>query len=120
MALILIVEDEVFVLRNAEGLMEDLGHETLAAGGVDEAIEHLSAPVVINALFVDMRLRDAALGGYEVADRAIVLQPDVRVLYTSGTPLTAEMSDRFVPGGHFLQKPYSPEQLETSVERLLR
>ena len=47
------------------------------------------------------------------------LRPDLRVLYTSGKPLTTEMSDQFVGGGQFIQKPYSPEQLEVSVGKLL-
>jgi CheY-like chemotaxis protein len=118
MALILIVEDEVFIRQSAEWMMEDLGHTTLVACDLGEAIAHLSdsAP---DALFVDMRLSELPFGGYDVADQAIALQPDLRVLYTSGTPLSAEMSARFVPGGQFIQKPYSPKQLGISMEQLL-
>lgn len=119
MALILIVEDEVFIRQNAEWTLEDLGHTTLLASDMGEALEHLSASVVIDALFVDMRLKETASGGYDVANQAVALQPNLRVLYTSGTPLTADMSGRFVPGGQFIQKPYSPEQLGVSMERLL-
>ena len=119
MALILIVEDELFIRQSAEWTMEDLGHNTLLACDLDEAIVHLSASTYIDALFVDIRLSALPLGGYDVANQAIALQPHLRVLYTSGTPLTAEITDRFVPGGQFLQKPYSPEQLATSTEHLL-
>ena len=59
------------------------------------------------------------LGGYDVANQAIALKPGLRVLYTSGTPLTAEMTARFVPGGQFLQKPYSHRHLGPSMEQLL-
>ncbi|WP_309604396.1 response regulator [Phenylobacterium sp.] len=119
MSLILIVEDEIFIRENAEWMIGDLGHTTLVACDLDEAIAHLSGAVPIDALFVDMRLRELAFGGYEVANQAIVLQPDLRVLYTSGTPLSPEMTERFVRGGQFLQKPYSPEQLGVSMEQLL-
>lgn len=119
MALLLIVEDDVFILQSAEWMMEDLGHRTLTACDLGEALEHLSTSGVIDALFVDMRLNELATGGYDVANQAIALQPNLRVLYTSGSPLTADMADRFVPGGQFIQKPYSPEQLGTSLERLL-
>ena len=119
MALILIVEDEVFIRESAEWAMEDLGHHTLVACDLDEALVHLSAPALIDALFVDMRLSALPFGGYEVANQAIALQPNLRVLYTSGTPLTADIAERFVPGGQFLQKPYSPEQLGASMEQLL-
>lgn len=119
MALILIVEDEPFIRQSAEWMMEDLGHTTLAAGDLGEALAHLSAPVAIDALFVDMRLSALAFGGYDVANRGVALQPGLRVLYTSGTPLNAEMTEQFVPGGQFIQKPYLPEQLVDSMERLL-
>lgn len=119
MALILIVEDEVFIRQSAEWAIEDLGHSILLASDLNEAIVHLSAPAVIDALFVDMRLSALPFGGYEVANQAIALQPHLRVLYTSGTPLNAEMTDRFVRGGQFLQKPYSSDQLGASLEHLL-
>lgn len=119
MAVILIVEDEPFIRQSAEWAMEDLGHNILVACDLGEAIAHLSATAAIDVLFVDMRLKELAFGGYDVANQAIALQPHLRVLYTSGTPLTEDMSDQFVPGGQFIQKPYSPKDLETSMERLL-
>jgi len=119
MAVILIVEDEKFIQQNAAWVMEDLGHDSLLACDFGEALVHLSALGVINALFVDIRLNQLALGGYDVANKAVALRPRLPVLYTSGTPLTSEMTDRFVNGGRFLQKPYSPEQLEASIHKIL-
>jgi DNA-binding NtrC family response regulator len=119
MATILIVEDEVFIRTNAEWMVEDLGHVSLQACDLAEALAHLRGASPIDALFVDIRLAELALGGYDIANRAILLRPGLRVLYTSGTPLSVEMIDQFVNGGRFLQKPYSPAQLEASVGTLL-
>lgn len=119
MAVILIVEDEFFIRQNAEWAMEDLGHSTLVAMDLAEALVHLSGSRHIDALFVDIRLSELPFGGYDVANQAIVLRPGLRVLYTSGGLLTAEMSGGFVGGGQFLQKPYSAEQLGESVGALL-
>ena len=119
MALVLIVEDEMFIRQSAEWTIEDLGHNTLVACDLGEAIVHLSASVPIDVLFVDMRLGTLAFGGYDVANQAIALHPDLRVLYTSGTPLTADMAEQFVRGGQFIQKPYSPERLGISMQHLL-
>jgi len=119
MAVILIVEDEVFIRQTAEWTIEDLGHTPLLARDLAGALEHLSASQRIDALFVDIRLDSLAFGGYDVANQAILLMPHLRVLYTSGTPLTADMTELFVIGGQFLQKPYSPGQLEISVGQLL-
>jgi DNA-binding NtrC family response regulator len=119
MATILIVEDEAFIRQSAEWAMEDLGHEILVAEDLGQALAHLSADGAIDALFVDIRLSALSHGGYDVANQAIALRPGLRVLYTSGSPLTADMSDRFVRAGQFIQKPYSPAQLGVSVGRLL-
>lgn len=119
MALILIVEDDLLIRQNAEWLVGDLGHSALLANDLASALEHLSSPARIDALFVDIRLAGLARGGYDIADRAVQIRPGMRVLYTSGSPLTAEMEQHFVEGGGFLQKPYSSSQLETSVGDLL-
>ena len=109
----------MFIRQSAEWTIEDLGHSTLLAGDPDEARARLSMSVQIDALFVDIRLGRVAQGGYDVADLAIQVRPGLRVLYTSGSPLSREMTDQFVGGGQFLQKPYSGEQLETAIAALL-
>jgi DNA-binding NtrC family response regulator len=119
MAVVLIVEDEKFIRESAEWTIRDLGHDTLVAGDVAEALAHLRVTQPIDALFVDIRLDKAALGGYEVANQAVQFWPGLRVLYTSGTPYCADMIERFVRGGQFIQKPYFPDQLEFSVKNLL-
>jgi DNA-binding NtrC family response regulator len=119
MAIILIVEDDALICMNAEILVEDLGHGPLLAYDLASALLHLGAPYHIDALFVDIRLAALVFGGYEVANHAIALRPSLRVLYTSGTPLSVDMTDRFVKGGHFLPKPYSPQQFEYSIGQLL-
>jgi len=119
MAVVLIVEDEVFIRQNAEWMVEDLGHNALLAGDPDEALASLCAPGPIDALFVDIRLGGVAHGGYAIANHAIQARPRLRVLYTSGSTLTGDMADRFVIGGRFLQKPYSSEQLEAALAELL-
>jgi CheY-like chemotaxis protein len=119
MATILIVEDEIFVRETAEWIIEDIGYDTLAAEDLGQALVLLAGSGQIDALFVDIRLNTLALGGYDVANQAIGLRPGLRVLYTSGSPLCPDMANRFVGGGQFLQKPYSPAQLGVSLERLL-
>jgi len=119
MAVILIVEDETFIRLTAEWVLEDLGYEPLLACDLGEALVHLSAPGMIDALFVDIRLNTLEWGGYDVANQAIALRPGLHVLYTSGSQLTSDMTDRFVEGGRFLQKPYSLTELEFSIHEML-
>jgi CheY-like chemotaxis protein len=119
MAVILVVEDDFLIGLSAQILIEELGHSPLLAHDLASALSHLQTPVHIDALFVDIRLQKLAFGGYDVANQALELRPALRVLYTSGSALTADMSGRFVFGGHFLPKPYSSTELEQAFNMLL-
>jgi CheY-like chemotaxis protein len=83
MAVILIVEDDMFLRDDAEMMIQDWGHDTLSASDVDEALSLLHSPQQIDALFTDIYLKTAVLGGYEVAHQAIKLRLNLRVLYTT-------------------------------------
>ena len=117
--MILIVEDEMIVRLVAEMTIRGQGYKTLSAGDVDEALELLRSPQHIDALFTDIYLKTAPLGGCDLAHQAIELRPDLRVLYTTGNSVTDKMKSLFVDGAHFLRKPYSHDQLRDFVEELL-
>ncbi len=119
MAVVLIVEDEMFIRQSAEWTVHDLGHEALVARDLAEALVYLKSARPIDALFVDIRLDKVALGGYEVANQAVQFWPALRVLYTSGTPCSDEMTKQFVRGGQFIAKPYFSHQLDSSLLALL-
>ena len=119
MAAILIVEDDAFIRDDADMMIQDWGHNTLLASDVDEALSFLRSPQQIDALFTDVYLKKAVLGGYELAREAVKLRLNLRVLYTTGNTINDEMKTLFVEGAHFLQKPYTHHQLQCSVAELL-
>ena len=119
MGVILIVEDDMFIRDDADMTIQDLGHHTLLASDVAEALTILRAAQHIDALFTDIYLKTLILGGYELAHQAIERRPDLRVLYTTGNAVTDKMKDLFVDGKHFLLKPYTPDQLKNSVGDML-
>ena len=119
MATIQIVDDEVFIRSVTEMMVQDLGHQALVASDPDEALVHLQSGQPIDGLFTDIRLKSNVLGGFELAQQAIALRPELRVLYTTGSSLTDKMRALFVDGAHFMQKPYTPAQLNDSMEELL-
>jgi CheY-like chemotaxis protein len=118
MAVILIVEDDVFIREVAEMMIEGWGHQTLSASDVDEALAILRSPQHIDALFTDIYLKTAVLGGCDVAIQAIALRPGLRVLYTTGNTITDKMKALLIEGTHFLSKPYTEHQLEESVKTM--
>jgi CheY-like chemotaxis protein len=119
MAVVLIVEDDVFIREVAEMLIQGWGHQTLAASDVDEALSILRSPQHIDALFTDIYLKTEVNGGCELALEAMKLRPNLRVLYTTGNSITDKLKALFIEGTHFLRKPYTQLQLQNSVVDLL-
>jgi CheY-like chemotaxis protein len=119
MAVILVVEDDVFIRQVAEMMIQDWGHDVLSASDGDEALIFLRSAQHIDALFTDIYLKQSVLGGCELAHQAIELRPKLRVLYTTGNFVTDKMKALFVEGMQCLRKPYTQHQLEDCVATLL-
>jgi len=114
-AQVLIVEDDAQVRVLAEGIVQELGHTVLTAGTVDEAFALLTADHRIDLLFTDLNLRDEHHGGVEVGRTARGGRPEIKVIYTSGEGVNNGTRALFVDGFLFLQKPYTPHDLEAAV-----
>ena len=119
MAVILVVEDDMFIREIAVMMIEDWGHRTLSASDVDGALSLLRSPQHIDALFTDIYLKAAVHGGCELAVQAIALRPKLRVLYTTGNSVTEKMKALLIEDTHFLSKPYTQHQLQNSVTEML-
>ena len=74
MAVILIVEDEIFVRELAGMFLQDWGHSALFAGSVEEALQVLKSAATIDALFTDIYLKKAVYGGCDLAREAMMLR----------------------------------------------
>jgi CheY-like chemotaxis protein len=119
MAVILVVEDDVFIRELAESMIRDWGHSILSASDVPEALVHLRSGAYIDALFTDVYLKAEIHGGCEIARQASLLHPGLRVLYTTANRLTDKLHALFAVGTHFLPKPYTEDELGVSVHNLL-
>ncbi|MGD0864170.1 MAG: response regulator [Rhizomicrobium sp.] len=119
MAVILIVEDDVFIRETAALVIQDWGHLILSAGDVKEALSILRSSQHIDALFTDIYLKKNVVGGCDLAREATKLRPELRVLYTTGNFITDAMKALFVEGAHCLRKPYADDQLQASIEGML-
>src|SRR6516165_12418870 len=115
MATILIVEDEPQISALVRSLIEEQGHKVLSAATADEALGILNGPEAVDALFVDIVLKGDMQAGIEFAKRAVELKPDLKVLYSTGLIVTDDMKALVVPGSIILEKPYSEDQLLTSL-----
>jgi CheY-like chemotaxis protein len=115
MANILLVEDEDQVRVLAESYLEERGHTVLTAASTEGALAILQSDQPIDLLFTDLGLKTEIDGGIELAARALEMQPKLKVLCTTGRPVTDGMRTRFVKGSEQLAKPYTVDQLSHAL-----
>jgi CheY-like chemotaxis protein len=114
---VLVVEDEPTVRALAESIIEALGYMILSAANAREAIALFQQDEPIDILFTDINLPDGsdAIDGIELAQKAVELCPDLRVIYTTGGGQTDGMTALFVEDATFLPKPYTVKRLTEAV-----
>jgi DNA-binding NtrC family response regulator len=115
MATVLIVEDQAQILALAKSLLEEEGHKIFIAPNVDEALVILTGPEPVDALLVDIILNRDMQAGIELAKRAVALKPGLKVVYSTGLTLTDHVKALLLPGAVILEKPYTLDQLLTSL-----
>src|SRR6476660_7179301 len=115
---VLVAEDEPTVRTLAESIIAETGYETFSAANAREALAVLDDGAPITLLFTDINMPDGpdGLDGLELAQRAVKIRPDLRVIYTTGGGLTDGMNALFVEGGTFLPKPYNGQRLVDAVK----
>ncbi len=117
LARILLVEDDAMVRDYASRVLRDLGYPLLVACNAAEALVHLRSDAAIDLLFTDV-VMPGGMGGPELVAQAIVLRPDLAVLYTSGYT-----DNQFLGRGGehalLLRKPYRRQALAQMVQQAL-
>jgi len=116
MAVVLVVEDDPFIRDFTQMAVEDCGYDTLLAADLDEALELLRSSQKIDVLFTDIYLKTLKYGGCDLAQQAIKLRPNLRVLYATGNIVSKEMEALFLEGTECLRKPYADQALRRSLE----
>jgi DNA-binding NtrC family response regulator len=119
MAVVLIVEDEEQVRVLAEAIIQELGHETLTAGTIEQALAVAQDRPDIDLLFTDLGLQQDLSAGLQLAKDIAARKPGLPVLYTTGQGVTDGMRAMFADPFGFLAKPYKPDDLTTAIANLL-
>lgn len=101
--LLLVVEDEALVRQLVVLELEDAGYDVVEAETGEEALAALRRHPGIQLLFTDIRL-PGSLCGWDIAERARAMRPDLPVIYATG--YSGDL--RLVPGSEFMRKPYKP------------
>lgn len=117
---ILAIEDEEPLREFLKAILEESGYKVLLASDGTEGLEaYTDHQNEIDLVLLDMGLPE--LSGAEVLARLVLLNPHVKVISSSGYVQPEVRADAFEIGAlEFLPKPYLPEELLVTVNRILQ
>ncbi|MBT4522984.1 MAG: response regulator [Halieaceae bacterium] len=113
---ILAVDDEEELAALAKESLEAVGYRVLTATNGKEALERLAEHPDISLLFSDV-VMPGGINGYELAEQAMGIRSDLKILLTSGH--TEKVSGRAQQAYNPMMKPYSFTDLIRRVQSLL-
>jgi len=115
---ILFVEDESALLRMHAEFLTSLGYQLLTASDGLEALELFQQTDQIDLLITDVIM--PKMGGIELAEKLKQLNPQLKVLYTSGYTDQEFFADGILQEGiNFIYKPATPIDIARMLEKLL-
>ncbi len=116
---VLVVEDDLRVLQLVRAILRQNGYTVLQAENGAEAIQCLDG----RSEPVDLMITDVVMpkmSGRELADLVLNMQPDMKVIYTSGYTGSAFYREGFPDSDSiFLPKPFTPQALVSKVREVL-
>ncbi len=116
---ILVVDDEEALLELASEILQEMDYRVLTASSGKQALQVLAAEPDITLLLSDV-LMPGGINGFELAERAVQMYPQLKVLLASGYTSKGEIHNsqtRF--SENMLTKPYNLSLLAKRVRQLL-
>jgi len=116
---VLLVDDEEIVIDVGVQLLKKLGYNVLEAGSGKEAIQLFGEWCdKIDIVILDMIMPD--IGGGEVYDSIKEIDPQVKVLLSSGYSIDGQATDILERGcNSFIQKPFNMAVLSNKIREVL-
>jgi len=114
---ILLAEDHDSIRELTRQALTRLGYQVLAAADGRQALRlaELERP--------DLAVLDVVMphmGGAATAAQLLQQMPGLPILFTSGFSENANSAVAQVPGSHYLQKPYGPTSLASTIREILK
>jgi PAS domain S-box-containing protein len=115
---ILLVDDEPYILDIGSKMLRQMGYTVVKAGSGEDAVHIFNdRQAQIDLVILDMIMPD--IGGGEVFDRLRAINPDIKVLLSSGYSMgeAAAIIERGCNG--FIQKPFGMEKLSHAIREVI-
>ncbi len=116
---VLLVDDEAMVLDVGVKVLERLGYTVLQAKGGREAVGvYEQNQDKIDMVILDMIMPD--IGGGETYDKIKVINPNVKILLSSGYSIDGQAKEILARGCNgFIQKPFTMKELSQNISKVL-
>ncbi|MEE9402721.1 MAG: PAS domain S-box protein, partial [Desulfobacteria bacterium] len=116
---VLLVDDEDTIREVGQELLEAMGYRVLMASDGKEAIElYKKDRNDIDMVLLDMVMPN--MGGGDAYDRIKEINPDIKVLLSSGFSIDGEATQILERGCNgFIQKPFTMKELSTKIRGIL-
>ena len=116
---VLLVDDEDIILDVGEGILKTLGYKVLIARSGKEAIElYKKNKDKIDMVILDMIMPQ--MGGGETYDRMKEIDPNIKVLLSSGYSINGQATEILKRGcDGFIQKPFTMKDLSKAIREVL-
>lgn len=118
--IILLVDDEEMILEIGRELLNAMGYEVYTARSGTEAVElYKGKKDSIDLVILDMVMPE--MGGGQVYDRMKEINPDLRVLLSSGYSIDGQAYEIMERGCNgFIQKPFNLTELSAKIKEILQ
>lgn len=116
---ILLIDDEEMIISVGQELLEELGYKVLVAHSGLQAIEiYKQKHSAIDLVIMDMIM--PGMGGGEAFDRLKEVNPEVKVLLSSGYSINGQATKILRRGcDGFIQKPFNMKQLSDKIHGII-
>ena len=116
---ILLVDDEDIIIDVGKELLRQMGHTVFVAKSGEASIELYEANKdEIDMVILDMIMPE--MGGGEIYEKLREVNPDVKVLLSSGYSLDGKATDILERGCNgFIQKPFNMRELSQKIREIL-
>ena len=116
---VLIVEDDPSILMVLSAYLSGEGYRVLHAENGEQAFEILASKPHLDLMVTDFRL-PGGISGVQIAEPAVKLRPDLKVVFISGYPQEIRETDSPITRkAPILAKPFDLDELQNTIKTLL-
>ncbi|PWB31021.1 hypothetical protein DCO48_18590 [Pseudomonas sp. SDI] len=116
---VLVVEDEPVIRMILRDYLAGEGYHVLVAENGAQAFDILAKKPHLDLMVTDFRL-PGGISGVDIAEPAIKLRPDLKVIFISGYPLEIlESGSPIALKAPILAKPFDLDSLREQIQKLL-